>query len=107
MDNQSPLTRAQAVVHANLRSIKSLGNPSDAMSNMDDKMNKNKDFPQHKKDFHLCRGKNRYVKGIIECCSYQRYCLIHVRYDFTSGKCTVCVTSFNCMEIYGLSQNCQ
>ncbi len=40
----SPLTRAQAVVHANLRSIKSLGNPSDAMSNMDDKMNKNKYF---------------------------------------------------------------
>ena len=29
------------VVHANVWLIKSLGNPSDAMSNMDDKMNKN------------------------------------------------------------------
>ncbi len=28
----------QAVVHANVWFIKSLGNPSDAMSNMDDKM---------------------------------------------------------------------
>ncbi len=29
--SDSPLTRAQAVVRANLRFIKSLGNPSDAM----------------------------------------------------------------------------
>ncbi len=46
----SPLTRAQAVVHANVWLIKSLDNPSDAMSNMDDKMNKNKGFAQNKND---------------------------------------------------------
>ncbi len=42
----STLTRAQA----NVCLIISLGNPSDAMSNMDDKMNKNKDSAQHKYD---------------------------------------------------------
>ncbi len=38
---KAPLTRAQAVVHANVWLIKSLGNPRDAMSNMDDKMDGN------------------------------------------------------------------
>ena len=50
------------------------------MSNMDDKINNDRELAENKNDFQISRGKNRYVKGIIVCCSYQRYCLIHVCY---------------------------